>query len=93
MKRVVDLIVSASWVVPVQPAGVLHNHAVAVNNSRIVDLLPIQECSEKYEGKESHHLEGHALIPGMINAHTHTGMNLLKGYADDYPLSTCIANE
>jgi 5-methylthioadenosine/S-adenosylhomocysteine deaminase len=31
-------------------------------------------------------LADHALIPGLINAHTHAAMNLFKGLADDLPL-------
>ena len=29
---------------------------------------------------------GMALVPGLINAHTHAGMTLFRGYADDRPL-------
>ena len=28
----------------------------------------------------------HVLIPGLVNAHVHAGMNLLRGFADDLPL-------
>ena len=29
---------------------------------------------------------GSALIPGLVNGHTHAGMTLFRGYADDLPL-------
>lgn len=29
---------------------------------------------------------GMALVPGFVNAHTHAGMTLFRGYADDLPL-------
>jgi 5-methylthioadenosine/S-adenosylhomocysteine deaminase len=29
---------------------------------------------------------GMALLPGLVNAHTHAGMTLFRGYADDLPL-------
>jgi 5-methylthioadenosine/S-adenosylhomocysteine deaminase len=29
---------------------------------------------------------GLALVPGLVNAHTHAGMTLFRGYADDLPL-------
>ena len=31
-----------------------------------------------------------ALIPGLVNAHTHAGMSLLKGFADDMALMTWL---
>ncbi len=32
------------------------------------------------------------VIPGLINAHTHAAMTLLRGYADDYPLKEWLEN-
>ena len=34
--------------------------------------------------------EGMVLMPGLINCHTHLPMSLLRGYADDYDLSTWL---
>ncbi|MCX7203507.1 MAG: amidohydrolase family protein [Burkholderiales bacterium] len=31
-------------------------------------------------------LDEHLLIPGLVNAHTHAAMALLRGTADDLPL-------
>jgi 5-methylthioadenosine/S-adenosylhomocysteine deaminase len=31
-------------------------------------------------------LPGRIVLPGFVNAHTHAGMTLLRGYADDMPL-------
>jgi 5-methylthioadenosine/S-adenosylhomocysteine deaminase len=31
-------------------------------------------------------LENHILIPGLVNAHTHAAMSLMRGLADDLPL-------
>lgn len=33
---------------------------------------------------------GKAIIPGMINTHTHAAMTLLRGYGDDLPLMTWL---
>jgi len=30
--------------------------------------------------------EGNIVMPGLVNAHTHLGMTLFRGYADDLPL-------
>jgi 5-methylthioadenosine/S-adenosylhomocysteine deaminase len=83
----VDLMIEARWVVPVEPhAVVLENHAVVVQDDRIVALLPIADARAAYAPRERVELGEHALIPGLINSHTHNPMTLLRGLADDLPL-------
>lgn len=83
----IDLLIEARWVVPVEPhAVVLENHAVAVQGDRIVALLPIAEARTVYTPRERVELGEHALMPGLVNSHTHNPMTLLRGLADDLPL-------
>jgi 5-methylthioadenosine/S-adenosylhomocysteine deaminase len=83
----VDTLIKARWVAPVAPAGgVLTNHAVAIRQGRILDLLPIEDALERYEASEQVDRPGHLLIPGLVNAHTHAAMTLLRGLADDLAL-------
>lgn len=83
----VDHLISARWVIPVEPAGaVLEEHSVVVHEGRILDLLPDVDARQRYAPDISTRLERHALIPGLINAHTHAAMTLLRGLADDLPL-------
>jgi len=82
-----DTLISAGWCIPVEPHElVLTDHAVAITDGRIVDLLPAGEARQAYE--PGVHLErpDHVLIPGLVNAHTHAAMTLLRGLADDLPL-------
>jgi 5-methylthioadenosine/S-adenosylhomocysteine deaminase len=80
-------LVSARWVVPVEPAGVaLPDHAVAVRDGRIEALLPAAEAAVRFPAYERVELADHVLIPGLINAHTHAAMSLMRGLADDLPL-------
>ena len=81
------LLINARWVVPVEPAGVaLERHAVAVRGGLIEAVLPTAEAAQRYPGYARVDLPGHALIPGLVNAHTHAAMTLLRGIADDLPL-------
>lgn len=85
--QTVDTLLLARWVVPVEPAGVvLERYALAIAGGRIVDLLPIEAAREAYRAELTLELGEHALIPGLINAHTHAAMTLLRGLADDLPL-------
>jgi 5-methylthioadenosine/S-adenosylhomocysteine deaminase len=75
------------WVVPVRPAGrALEEHAVAVAGGRIAAVLPAAEALARYPSAERVSLPGHALLPGLINLHTHAAMSLMRGYADDMAL-------
>jgi 5-methylthioadenosine/S-adenosylhomocysteine deaminase len=83
----VDLLIEARWVVPVEPHGVvLEEHAVAIEGDRIIGVLPIAEARLRYAPRERIELREHALIPGLVNAHTHNPMTLMRGLADDLPL-------
>ncbi|KGM55346.1 N-ethylammeline chlorohydrolase [Lysobacter arseniciresistens ZS79] len=82
-----DLLIEAGWVVPVQPHGtVLADHAVAVAGGVIVGVLPTAEARERFQPAEVVSRPDAALIPGLVNAHTHNPMTLLRGVADDLPL-------
>lgn len=85
--RSCDLLIEAGWVIPVEPHGVvLENHAVAVDEGRILDLLPIAEARLRYAPRERVELPHSALFPGLVNAHTHNPMTLMRGVANDLPL-------
>jgi len=87
----VDTLIHAQWIIPVDPENrVLEQHSLAVRNGRIEALLPSAEAKRQIQAKETLELPGHVLIPGLINAHTHAAMNLLRGLADDLPLMTWL---
>ena len=82
-----DLIITARWVIPVDPEGVvLERHAVVVNNGRVVALLPSDQAGKAYASASTVDLPFHVLTPGLINLHTHAAMTLMRGLADDLPL-------
>ncbi|MDQ2069174.1 TRZ/ATZ family hydrolase [Natronospira bacteriovora] len=91
MSQSVDTLIEAAWVVPVAPEDtVLDNHAVAVRDGRIVDVLPIDEARRRFVAEETVNLPDHVLTAGFVNAHTHAAMSLLRGFADDLPLMTWL---
>ena len=86
--RHVDLVVSSSWVLPVIPKedGVLEDHAIVVHDGKIVDILSSKKADVKYTADNRLYLDKHVLLPGFVNAHTHSPMNLFRGLADDLSL-------
>ena len=82
----VDTLIHAGWILPMAPAtSVLENHSLAIRGEQIVGLLPRTETAH-ITAAEIFELPGHVLMPGLINAHGHAAMSLLRGYADDLPL-------
>ena len=85
--REIDDLIHARWVIPVEPDDrTLDHHAVAFSDGRILDILPSEEALRRYRPRHEHRLDRHALLPGLINAHTHSPMALFRGIADDLPL-------
>lgn len=87
MSEAIDLLIEPRWLIPVEPSGVtLEHHVVAVNRGCIVALTTLEQARRRFEPREMVQLPTHALIPGLVNLHTHAAMTLLRGYADDLPL-------
>ncbi len=82
-----DLMIEAGWVVPVEPHGVvLTDHAVVVSGGVIVAVLPTSDARRQYVATQTVSRPESVLIPGLVNAHTHNPMTLMRGVADDLPL-------
>lgn len=87
MNSNVDTVIAARWIIPVLPrATALEHHALAICAGEIVDLLPASDAFARYPSAQRYDLATHALIPGLINLHTHAAMTLMRGLADDLPL-------
>lgn len=83
----VDRLISAPWIIPVEPEGrVLSDHALVIDAGRIVDVLPATGARARYRALDDQHLPECILTAGLVNAHTHAAMTLLRGLADDMPL-------
>jgi 5-methylthioadenosine/S-adenosylhomocysteine deaminase len=86
-----DSLIAPRWCVPVEPSGVvLENHAVAVSDGRIEAILPAETARQRYQPGVFIERPNHVLIPGLVNAHTHAAMTLLRGFADDMPLESWL---
>eukprot|EP01047_Picozoa_sp_COSAG01_P064209 COSAG01_NODE_8457_length_2780_cov_3.509138_4_plen_474_part_00 len=66
--------------------GWVEGYSVAITAGKIVGVLPATEAALKYRAATEVPLPTHALMPGLVNAHTHAPMTLLRGLADDMPL-------
>ena len=84
--QAIDLRIDAAWIVPVEPSGALTGHALIVDRGKIVAVVPASQADAHYAPRERVLLPDHVVIPGLVNAHTHSAMTLMRGIADDVPL-------
>lgn len=90
-RQQVDSLISARWIIPATDDGaILTQHTLVVDQGRILAVLPTDQAEAHYRTENPVSLTEHALIPGLVNAHGHAGMTLLRGIADDLPLHTWL---
>ncbi|HEY3476950.1 MAG TPA: amidohydrolase family protein, partial [Anaerolineales bacterium] len=64
--------------------------AVAVRGDSIVAAGDEEEIKQEYTAQETVDCHGKILMPGLVNAHTHVPMTLLRGLADDLRLDVWL---
>ena len=91
--RTTEILIHARWVIPVEPDHrVLEYHSLAIDDGRISAILPSAEARQSFQAQSSVDLASHAVIPGLVNDHTHAAMTLLRGIADDLHLMDWLQN-
>jgi 5-methylthioadenosine/S-adenosylhomocysteine deaminase len=89
--QTVDTILKSRWIIPVVPENRLYEDcALVIDKGVIIALLPQAEAIQRYQSTNTIELGHHLLIPGLVNAHGHAAMSLLRGFADDHPLHTWL---
>lgn len=64
--------------------------AVAVKGDSILAVGNEKDILEEYQSEQIFDCRGKVLMPGLINAHTHVPMTLLRGLADDLRLDVWL---
>ena len=86
-----DLLLVPRLLLPVAPVdGVFEGMAVAVRGTNIVDLAPSGEITARYPGVPRLELDHHLLMPGLVNAHGHLAMTLLRGLGESEALDVWL---
>ncbi|GIX30648.1 MAG: N-ethylammeline chlorohydrolase [Porticoccaceae bacterium] len=90
-REAADWCIAARWVIPVEPAqAVYEDCAVVVRDGRILALCPASEVDRRFRCAQRVELSHHLVTPGLVNAHGHAAMTLLRGVADDLDLDTWL---
>ena len=84
---VADSVIAPRLLLPVAPDNVvLEDAAVAVRGTDIVAVGPPAELRARFHAARQLALPNHLLMPGLVNAHGHLAMTLLRGLGEGEPL-------
>lgn len=90
-KQHVDTLLVGGIVVTMNKEFDLHfDGAIAVNGDSVVAVGAQDALLEQYTSDNVVDCTGKYLIPGLVNAHTHAAMTLLRGLADDRRLDVWL---
>lgn len=84
MKKV-DMIVKAPHFYTMEGDGVGYKTGVSmiVDGGKIVEFVDASLCEKEFTAEEVVELDHHAVMPGFIDGHMHTPLNILRGLAQD----------
>lgn len=83
--KTVDMIVKTRHLFTMEGDGVgyLENTAMIIDRGRIIDFVPTDAAEDSYRAEEVLALFDHAVLPGLIDAHTHVDICIARGLAQD----------
>jgi 5-methylthioadenosine/S-adenosylhomocysteine deaminase len=86
-----DVVLTNGLVVTMNALGdIIPQGAVAIRGGDIVAIGPMEAILAEWEALDTVDCQGAAILPGLINAHTHVPMSLLRGLADDMRLDVWL---
>ncbi len=87
----IEQIIFPKWTIPINAANSIHeDYGIAIDAGRIVSVASKSELKARYLSDNVVELNEHAVIPGLVNAHTHAPMTLFRGLADDLPMQVWL---
>ncbi len=90
MRNVDTLITGGAVVTMNAKRDVFSPGAVAIKDGKIVAVGPEERVRQLVESDNEVDARGKLVIPGLVNAHTHVPMTLLRGLADDLRLDVWL---
>ncbi|MDA1073650.1 MAG: TRZ/ATZ family hydrolase [Proteobacteria bacterium] len=86
-----ETLLTCRWLLPVAPQNrVFENMAIAITGDQILAVGKADAIVKNWRADNTVELNHHAVLPGLINAHGHAAMTLLRGMAEDKPLQAWL---
>jgi 5-methylthioadenosine/S-adenosylhomocysteine deaminase len=91
MAEKVDVLLLGGTAVAMNSAyDIYPNAGIAIRGDSLVAIGPVDEIRAAYTAVEAVDCTGQVIIPGLVNAHTHIPMTLLRGLNDDLRLDVWL---
>ena len=91
MTQMVDILLRGGTVVTMNDRyDVYEDGAVAIRGDSIVAVGPTEEIARDYQAAETVDCADSVIMPGLVNAHTHIPMTLMRGLNDDLRLDVWL---
>ncbi len=99
-----DILITGEYVITMtgEGLGIIENGAVGVKGNGIEVVGRAGEIKSKYRAHRVMDAPGQVIMPGLIDAHIHTGINILRGLSQDvdnwmqeglWPFASCLQEE
>ncbi len=81
----IDLLIEGGTIVTMDDKrSIIHNGCIAIEKGTIIDYGKKEEISRKYKAKQVLNAENHAVLPGLIDTHGHSGHSMVKTIAENF---------
>lgn len=90
MQQVDRLLVGGIVLTMNEDMDIYPDGAVAIKGAEIVAIGPTVEIRANFDAPEVIECNGQVIMPGLVNAHTHLSMTLMRGLADDLRLDVWL---
>ncbi len=89
--RVADILLVNAHILTMDADFTQYRHgALAVKGDSILAVGPEEEIKAQYDAPQVVDCNGKIVMPGLVNAHTHVPMTLMRGLADDLRLDVWL---
>ncbi len=89
--KAIDILITGGTVLTMAGPNIDHG-SVAIDHGTIVAVGRSADVDQHYAAKTTIHARGMAVMPGLVNTHTHVPMTLFRGIADDRDLMDWLRN-
>jgi len=90
MEQVNTILTGGTVVTMNQQFDIIPDGAIAVRGDKIVAVDTSDAIAARYQAENIVSCEDQYILPGLVNAHTHAPMTLLRGLADDLRLDVWL---
>ena len=76
------MILSARWILPIT-SKVISNGAIVIKGNKIKEFGSASRILNQYPDESVYNYPGSAILPGLINVHSHLELTILRGYLEN----------